>query len=468
MLVLQARLGKQNPDPSVHTVVGEGYKGIRKDVLGEGRHFYDPIAFDRMPDHAVTDIGPAQVGVLKAEWGTLLPEGEFLAREGQRGIVREVLTPGRYRINPFAHAVTVHEATVIPPGFVGCVITQSGIEPPPGRLARPHQRGIQRDVLQPGTYFLNPHAVKVVKVEIGYREESFEEVEFPSRDGFRIRLDTSVVWGIRPSNVPTIVDRFGTVGDVVEKVIRPQVESICRMQGSKYGARELIEGVTREQFQDAFTRELVKACQDKNLDVVLALVRYMEVPAEVRLPIQQAKIAAEESLTKEQERLTQDVLNQLQELKEDVRKGEREVDAETARLVAGIRAEGERTVAGIQAHSAVAVAEIARHVAEAEAERHRRLGEADAKAKEMKRAAEADRVRRLAEALGDPAAYASYVFVKNLSREFQLSLRYSGTGTLWTDLPAEERRLQGLAATKLLQGAEPIRPEGHRPEEHGR
>lgn len=455
MLVLHARLGEENPDPAINTVVDDGYKGIRRQVLGEGRYFFDPVSFERMTEYPVTDIGPSQVGVLRAEFGTQLATGEFLAGEGQRGIMREVLTPGRYRINPFAHAVTVHEATVIPAGWVGCVITQSGAEPTPGRLAGPGERGIQQVVLQPGIYYLNPHAMKVVKVEIGYREEGFEEVEFPSRDGFRVRLGTSVVWGISPSNVPTIVGRFGTVADVVEKAIRPQVESMCRMQGSKYGARELIEGATREQFQDSFKRELVKSCQDKSLDVLLALIRTIEVPSDVRLPIQQAKIAAEEGLTKAQERVTQDIFNQLEEIKQDVRKGEREVDAGTERLIASIQAEARRTAAGIRAKAAVAVSEMARQVAELEAQRQRLLGEADAKVKELKRVAEADRVRRLVEALGDPAAYATYVFVKNLSRELQLSLRYAGHGTLWTDLTTDERRLQGLAATKLLEEGRP-------------
>ena len=45
-------------------------------------------------------IPARKVGVVKANVGQALPEGEFLASPGQKGIWRRVLGPGRYRINP--------------------------------------------------------------------------------------------------------------------------------------------------------------------------------------------------------------------------------------------------------------------------------------------------------------------------------------------------------------------------------
>ena len=42
-LVLTSKFGDENPNPDKDRVVGPGIKGVRKEVLGEGRHFYSPI-----------------------------------------------------------------------------------------------------------------------------------------------------------------------------------------------------------------------------------------------------------------------------------------------------------------------------------------------------------------------------------------------------------------------------------------
>ena len=85
---------------------------------------------------------------------------------------------------------------------------------------------------------------QVDAVEIGYRQITMKGVSFPSKDGFSIKIDISVVYGLQPKDVPVIINRLGNINEVVDKVIHPQVESICRIEGSKYGAKELIEGET--------------------------------------------------------------------------------------------------------------------------------------------------------------------------------------------------------------------------------
>ena len=47
------------------------------------------------------------------------------------------LTPGKYRLNPFAYVVTKVPATVIHPGSVGCVTLLTGAPSPEGQLAEP-------------------------------------------------------------------------------------------------------------------------------------------------------------------------------------------------------------------------------------------------------------------------------------------------------------------------------------------
>jgi regulator of protease activity HflC (stomatin/prohibitin superfamily) len=450
-LVLTSKFGDENPSPDKDRVVGPGIKGVRKEVLGEGRHFYSPIEYSADTSTTVVEIKPEEVGVVRSMSGDSLKAGEFLAEEGQKGILRKPLTPGKYRINPFEKETQKMAATRIKPGFVGCVTHLTGLPAPDGQPAEPGQRGIQKQVLQPGIYYRNPNEWKIEEVWIGYNEITLENVTFPSKDGFTIQLDISVVWGLLPKDVPHIMSQYGNTEEVVRKIIRPQIESICRIEGSKYGAKDFIEGISREQFQRTFTETLVRETARRNIDVILGLVRDIHVPNELREPIQNSKIAVEEQLTKEEQRKTQIVMNELEELKAGVNKGVREVAAETEKMIAGIKATAERKVATTAADKDVAVAGIRKQVAQLAAERERILGRADADVIEMLQKAEADRFQKNVSAIGDPEAYANYIFALKLPEDLKIHLRYAGPGTFWTDLPPGSKTLEEAAARKILE-----------------
>jgi regulator of protease activity HflC (stomatin/prohibitin superfamily) len=373
--------------------------------------------------------------------------------------MREPLTPGRWRLNKYAFRVKKEKATRIRPGFVGAVTRLSGPPCPEGQMAGPGQRGVQKDVLQPGIYYLNPREFKVDEVWVGYSEITLENVTFPSKDGFTVQLDVSVVWGLLPKDVPTIISRFGNPQAVINKIVRPQLESICRIEGSKYGAKEFIEGTSREQFQKTFTDQLMQETKSRNIDLLMGLVRDIHVPQELLEPIQNAKVAAEEQLTKEEQRKSQMVQNELEELKAEVLKGVREVGAETDKLVGSTKAEGQRKVASVAGDREVAVAEIQKKVAEIRAERERILGKADADVTALLQKAEADKFRRNVEALGDPEAYASYIFATQLPADLKVQMRYAGPGTLWTEAPPGSRALEDAALKKFLEkeGREPAK-----------
>ncbi len=157
--------------------------GILEAMPGPGRHFYSPLEYETQ---LVKDevIAPGKIGVLVAKIGKPLPEGTYLVdAKGYRGILRKVLTPGRYRINTYAYDVKVvdvdacaepgtrvkrkpDDPTLIPPGYVG-VVTNKASDPKTGA-----DRGIQKEVLQPGIYFLNPEEKRIDIVSIGYSETS--------------------------------------------------------------------------------------------------------------------------------------------------------------------------------------------------------------------------------------------------------------------------------------------------------
>jgi len=450
-LVLTSKFGDENEHPDRDRVVANGVKGVRKEVLGEGRHFYSPIEFNADRNAAVIEIGAEQVGIVKSMSGEQLQAGEFLAGENQKGIQKKPLTPGRYRLNPYSTEVQKISATRIRPGAVGCVTRLTGAPAAEGQLAEPNQRGIQKHVLQPGIYYRNPNEWKIEEVFVGYNEITLENVTFPSKDGFTIQLDISVVWGLLPKDVPMIINRLGNTEEVIRKIIRPQIESICRIEGSKYGAKEFIEGTSRELFQRTFTETLVNETKIRNIDVLLGLVRDIHVPDELREPIQNSKIAAEEQLTKEEQRKTQIVMNELEELKAGVNKGVREVAAETEKMVANVKAMAARKVATTAADKDVAVAEIRNKVAQLSAERERILGRAEADVIELLQKAEADRFQKNVSAIGDPEAYANYIFATKLPDDLKIHLRYAGPGTFWTDLPPGGKLLEEAANRKILE-----------------
>jgi hypothetical protein len=473
--------------------------GILEAMPGPGRHFYSPLEYETELV-ADTIIPPGKLGVVVAKFGKPLPAGTYLAdEEGYRGIRRQVLTPGRYRINKYGFDVRVTDVdacvepttrlkrsegdpTMIPPGYVG-VVTNKTDNPRTGQT-----QGIQKEVLQPGIYFLNPEEKRVDVISVGYNETTLmvkatdaataqavqadrgtassrgdrlgkargadpvyaqgTGIEFPSNDGFLIHLDFTAIWGILPEQAPEVVRQFGALKDVEQKVILPQIGSICRMHGSKRGAVDLLVGDTREAFQDETSAELERVLAAKKLSLLFGLTRHIYVPRQVREPIQKAKIAGELTKTREQEQLTAKAQAELTEAKAKVTLAERKTQAETLKLVAEVEAEGEKKAKEIEAETERLRAQIDAKTATIEAQTTKVLGEADAKKTELTREAEADRYRQYVSALGTPDAYNRYVFAEGLPEDMKLGVFYAGPGTFWTDLKGFEQTMLGKLAAE--------------------
>jgi regulator of protease activity HflC (stomatin/prohibitin superfamily) len=437
------------------------------------------------------------VGVVTRKVGPTPPSGQVIVTRGsgRQGILEEVLTPGSYKINPYVYDVTLHPAMVIPAGFVGVVTNLFGSDPPsssgdaplgstPGSqddtdpstayaskvrpLAEPGQRGTLRDVLQPGIYFINPKLQKVTLVEIGFNEYSQTkisekqnyQVSFPSDTGFLIHVGVTVIWGVHPRHAAEIINEFGNIDGVLDKIIGPQLRSICRNIGSTYAARDFIQGEKRELFQRALTAELQRICRAKNIDVLIALIREIEVHApdaqggevteDLKRTIQQSYIAIESQLTKEKQREAAAVKATLEEERKKVEIARETIRAETRVMVANIMAEAEKTAAEIDAQADLEVAQIQQEVAQYDAKRVEVLGSANATVAKMKNDAEAQGYELLVKAFGSGHAYNLYTFAENFEPQ-NIQLFFAGEGTFWTDLS----RFQDLGAAKVLQEAEP-------------
>jgi len=167
MLVLVAKTGSEMPPGQI--IATNSQKGVLQEPLGPGRHFINPFLYERqLKDQIVIKGG--EVGLVIAKSGKVLAHGEFLAGPGEQGIQRDMLLPGTYKLNPYAFDVKIMKMIEIDPGYVGVVTARSGKPAQGALLADPGERGVQKAVLPPGLYPINPEAYSVERVEIGYNQ----------------------------------------------------------------------------------------------------------------------------------------------------------------------------------------------------------------------------------------------------------------------------------------------------------
>ncbi|MBU1566509.1 MAG: hypothetical protein KJ630_12890 [Proteobacteria bacterium] len=507
-----------------------GQKGIREETLGEGRHFLNPLFYEWeiLP---VTLVEPGKVAVVTSKVGDKLAEGEFIAERGQKGIWRSVLGPGKYRMNLHGYNIEIVDAISIPIGYAGVITSLSGEQAESGQFAEDKQKGVRRDVLQPGLYYVNPKEYKVDVLEIGInqvsllgrsggkvvtkarqlgsnealnvlqsavlekqeakRQDYFRErsssvqeqkfkagkkvdfdkgkpvaapapapleegemsltelVSFPSRDGFQISLDMTVEFELSPESIADNFRRYGDLPAVVDKIIMPQITSISRNKGSEYRAKDFIVGEGREKFQNDLTVSLEQTLGAKGIKVYNALIRQVEVPDEIREPIQQSSIAVEQDLTNKERQNTARKQAELNtELSLIKQRGE-QVQQETEKLKAEIAADLGKQVAEIQAETLKKAADIKKLTAAIAADKARVLGQAKASALQKVDGERANGLKLKTAVFNDPVAYAQWRFADTLNPSMKLNIIHAGTGTLWTDL--ENTGFAELGGAKQLQ-----------------
>lgn len=152
----------------------DNYKGIQKETLPPGTYYFNMRAVE-IEKYPITIIKKGQVGIITKKVGKMPPEGTILvdAEDEYRGIQKQVLQPGRYPINPYEKGVKIVDAINIPDGHVGVQIAETGKSKPSEQLlAKPGERGILEETLSPGMYYINPYEFNVIIFDI--RQQRYE------------------------------------------------------------------------------------------------------------------------------------------------------------------------------------------------------------------------------------------------------------------------------------------------------
>lgn len=320
--------------------------------------------------------------------------------------------------------------------------------------------GIQNKVLPPGIYPINGKEQQVDIIDVGYRvanigveKEKTKEgvtvvdkngepqirdnnntgISFPSNDGFPIFLDFTAIWGLMPDQAADAISKFGDINAVENKIVIPQIESICRNNGSEYSAVQLLVGQERQHFQTDTLNNFKSVLEGKNITFQNGLVRHIYIPRQVREPIQTGFISKELKLTRDQEQITAKEEANLREAEKKVELEAERIRSETKKLVAERIAEGKKRVGETVAETSKLVAAINRETANLEAQATLVLGEANADGEKMIAEAQSQKFKLAVEAFGSPEAYNNWIFASGLPKEVQLNFIYAGEGTLWTD-----------------------------------
>ncbi|MGE0482326.1 MAG: SPFH domain-containing protein [Phycisphaerae bacterium] len=423
--VLVNKVGKPAPDGA--EVVEAGFQGIQRHVLTPGTYRINPYVYEvRLESATVVPLG--YCGVVTSQLG------DMPARE------------------------TVQEVSVGPDG--------EPIKGPPKvvqKLAKEGERGVLANVLPPGIYYLNPYVYKVQIVQVGYNQLAQEKgrdiaahITFPSRDGFTIDIGVTVVWGRHPAHTAEMINRFGDLAKLRE-IILSQMRSICRNIGSEYESTDFIRGEKRELYQQAVTETLRRVCRERDIEILIALIHNIEVQGgqaaagdagDLKSTIQRGFIAREQEISKQAEREAARKKAELETAAVAIEVAREQITADTRKKVAELKADGEKKAREIDAQRDLEVSRVEREIADLEAENTRVTGRAAAEVEELRNQAEADGKRLMIEAFGAGRAYNLYTFAEGFAPE-SIRLIFAGEGTFWTDL----QRAQDAANLELLRGA---------------
>ena len=366
--VLIRKTGDNLP-PGQVIALEEGQKGIQLDVLSEGRYFRNPYTWS-WRKHRILDIPAGKLGVMTRLYGKDLSPGRIMASDGEKGIVEEILRPGKERINPYAYHVALFDAINIRPGHVGVVTALTGEDVLNHNVPAEHRntfmvgkglKGVDGMLLDPGTHYLNPYIYN--SVEVNLQSQRFEMsgkdvINFLTLDGFTVSVEGTIEFGIQRGESAFLTHRVGDMDDIIKKLILPRARGFSRIEGSKHPAVNFIVGETRQKFQNELESHLRTKSKGWGVDIKSVLVRKIIVPDEIASINRDRELAVQDAAKYEQQIIQAKSKAELTKQEMLAIQNREKVEADTKRIRAVIDAEQDQSVRLISAQKELDVAKV--------------------------------------------------------------------------------------------------------------
>lgn len=395
-----------------------GQRGPQAKLVPPGIYYINPILFD-VKCYPVVEIPDNKIGVITTSEGRSLNKGEiageqiaghnmyqdpdaFLAQGGFKGLQEQVLLAGRYFINPRFATVEIVEMSLVPIANVGVVISYVGKEGKDvtgdsfkhGNLVSLGEKGVCVHPLDPGKYAINPYTHKVVTVptanvvlnwatgksEAHKLDVNLSTITVRSADGFKFNLDVSQIIHIPSKDAPKVIARFGDMSALVTQVLEPTIGNYFRNAAQGSDIIDFLKERTKRQNE---AKEAISAAlKDYDVGAVDTLIGDIVPPDELMVTLTNRKIAEQERVTYETQRLAQVERQSLQQATAMADTQAHVVDAERKVTIAEFEAQAAVKSATGSAQSkkinAEADANVLSTVGEAEGAKIRAVGGAEA------------------------------------------------------------------------------------------
>ncbi len=447
--------GKDLP-PAAIVAPDDSYKGVMQEVLAEGRHFLNPILWSH-EIHEMVHVPPGQCLVLTRQFGTPIPPerlaaGDILAGEGERGIVAEVLTPGSYRLNPYAYTWKAVPAVEIGFNQVGVRTLKVGKDPntlPAGQRRSPYvvpagYRGVQQEPVASGTHYVNPFVETITPVEVASHIVEFKDIKFPSRDGFLLNPVVQVEYQVQPAKAAEVLVRLSDEGklhqldrteeekeknEILQKIILPHMRGHARIEGSNLDAKDVIitdsgkpgqadgkqAANIRERLQSTLLEKIRPQCEEVGIEIRTVRLAALEPPPELVEQIA-ARDVARVHLDKNKTLLEQfKTRQQLQAAEAMTEQASEKVRAETRRVQAQTQANQRKEVETLRFKQDLENAQLKLEAARAQAKAILAKGKVEADVINLQNEAEVAGLRKAVQGFANAQYFAQYHILKKMA-----------------------------------------------------
>jgi uncharacterized membrane protein YqiK len=322
-------------------IANGGERGPQLSILPPGTYRINTKLFGVTFDEA-TEIEQDTVGIVTVKDGRQLPPGAiagpiidghmafqngqaFIDNGGYRGLQEQVILAGRYYLNSEFVNVETKPMTTVPIAHVGVVVAYVGKEGADisgagfkhGNLVVRGERGVWADPLDPGKYPINPLTHKVENVptanvvlnwatgksESHNLDKNLSTITVRSSDGFTFNLDVSQIIHVPRSDAPKVIARFGSMQALVTQVLEPTIGNYFRNAAQISDAIDFLK--QRQERQQAAKECITKALHEYNVEAVDTLIGDIVPPAELMKTLTDRKIADQQKVTFETQKLAQ-------------------------------------------------------------------------------------------------------------------------------------------------------------------